>query len=156
MPLDDRMVGARVKTISSGRHHINTPTFPNAVSTSLPFVSMSLNELSMKSLALGRRPLPKVSRKRKRVLLLFSQLARQLLTNRPRCERCQIRHSTDPHHLIPRSVAPSLVLEPSNLVALCRVCHNWVGHNPEKAYQTGWLYRSTDWDKNLRKIRGRD
>ena len=84
-------------------------------------------------------------------MALFKPLALRLLTDHPRCQRCNIRQSQDPHHLIPRSVAPQLVLEPGNLMALCRLCHDWVKSNPREAYRTGFLFRSTEWNAVLKK-----
>lgn len=83
----------------------------------------------------------------------FRKIALRLLSDNPKCGRCGVRRSTDPHHIIPRSVAPNLVLEPANLIALCRTCHNWVKDNPGLAYRAGFLARSTDWDPQTRSIR---
>lgn len=101
----------------------------------------------------ARKPLRKISNARRRIALLFRPIADRLLIDRPRCERCKLRRSTDPHHVIPRSVAPQLVLEPGNLMALCRECHNWVKDNPAEAYRLGFLARSTQWDKQTLTIR---
>lgn len=85
--------------------------------------------------------------------MLFKSLALRLLTEFPRCQRCRLSRSQDPHHVIPQSVAPQLALEYANLMALCRVCHNWVKDNPGEAYRLGFLARSTDWDPVEKRIR---
>lgn len=58
------------------------------------------------------------------------------------CVRCRIRKWTDLHHVEPRSTAPDLILDVSQIFPFCRVCHNWVGDNPEEAEEEGWHKKS--------------
>lgn len=41
------------------------------------------------------------------------------------------------HHIAPRSVAPHLVEDPANLVALCHTHHAWVTDHPKDAHALG-------------------
>ncbi len=43
--------------------------------------------------------------------------------DRWRCQSCGLPGSGDVHHRVPLSQDPSLGLDPSNLVTLCRRCH---------------------------------
>ena len=44
------------------------------------------------------------------------------------CAVCSRKRTLEVHHIIPFHVAPDLELNPSNLMALCRRCHLFVGH----------------------------
>lgn len=62
-----------------------------------------------------------------------------------RCERCGERPYEQIHHRKPRGMGgsrndPGINL-PSNLICLCRVCHEWVERNRETSYEHGWLVR---------------
>lgn len=48
----------------------------------------------------------------------------------------------DPHHIVLKSRAPELRLEPSNLVTLCRNHHDWVHDHPIAATAFGLLASS--------------
>lgn len=51
------------------------------------------------------------------------------------CARCALRAS-DWHHRLPRGRGgPDHGV---NMVPLCRKCHSWVEHHPERARQEGW------------------
>lgn len=63
----------------------------------------------------------------------WRRLRALILRDRPLCEdplgEHRRRHripppATDVHHRRPRSEAPELALDPGNLMALCRRCHN--------------------------------
>ena len=41
------------------------------------------------------------------------------------CRNCMLRPAVALHHIEPRSLAPALVDEPSNLISLCAECHEW-------------------------------
>lgn len=43
----------------------------------------------------------------------------------------------DPHEVIPRSAWADGALDPSNVVSLCRLHHDWVGDNPDDAHAIG-------------------
>ncbi|UGT65279.1 HNH endonuclease [Nocardia gipuzkoensis] len=63
-----------------------------------------------------------------------------------RCERCAQPltgiHGGDPHHRKPRGAGgtrdPRINL-PSNIVALCRPCHDWIESQRTAALKDGWL-----------------
>jgi 5-methylcytosine-specific restriction endonuclease McrA len=44
------------------------------------------------------------------------------------CSICSRKRRIEAHHVIPFHLAPDLELEFSNLIALCRRCHLFVGH----------------------------
>lgn len=46
----------------------------------------------------------------------------------PECFVCRKKRTIQVHHLIPFYLAPSLELDPENLVSLCRRCHLVFGH----------------------------
>jgi 5-methylcytosine-specific restriction endonuclease McrA len=43
------------------------------------------------------------------------------------------------HHIVSRARAPELALEPSNLVTLCLLAHDWVHAHPAEATRVGLL-----------------
>lgn len=104
-------------------------------------------------LGFARKRLSKISKRQVAIRNAFRLLAKHVLQQQPHCMRCKLRESTDPHHLVPRSVAPRLILEPLNIIGLCRPCHDWVRDNPKAAYEAGFLKRSTDWDPVNRKFK---
>ena len=64
----------------------------------------------------------------------------ELLTARPSCEArvedvCTYR-SVDVHELLARSQGGS-ILDRENCIAVCRMCHSWIGENPKKATERG-------------------
>ena len=76
------------------------------------------------------------------------KIVRELLEKRPFCEACPIfakhdgkityvrRGSVDIHEIIRRSQGGS-ILETSNLMAVCRECHNRIGSQPALAFELG-------------------
>ena len=44
---------------------------------------------------------------------------------------------TDHHHVGPRSTHPHLRTDPTNIVLVCRPCHDWIGDNPTAAAELG-------------------
>ena len=57
------------------------------------------------------------------------------------CERCRAARAVDVHHRRARGMGGSTVgwiNSPSNLVDLCRKCHEWVEANFTAALATGW------------------
>jgi 5-methylcytosine-specific restriction endonuclease McrA len=76
------------------------------------------------------------------------KLVQRVLEERPACEACPIfaRHdgaisyhqnrSVDLHELIRRSQGGS-ILDESNIIAVCRPCHNRIGLNPQLAFDLG-------------------
>jgi len=68
-------------------------------------------------------------------------LVKKLLDERPYCQRCLSDRSQDVHELKSRARGGSITDE-SNLVCLCRKCHNWITTNPKLAQEQGWLKNS--------------
>ena len=76
------------------------------------------------------------------------KIVRELLEERPFCEACPIfakhdgkityvrRGSVDIHEIIRRNQGGS-ILETSNLMAVCRECHNRIGSQPALAFELG-------------------
>jgi 5-methylcytosine-specific restriction endonuclease McrA len=96
-----------------------------------------------------RTPLERRTRLRprsaKRAALYREQrvpLVRELLAARPVCERCHAAASVDVHEIQTRARGGSL-LDPENLAALCRPCHDWIGREPRAATDEGWLRPSS-------------
>lgn len=46
----------------------------------------------------------------------------------PRCAACGSTRRVEVHHVVPAHVDPSRVLDPENLISLCRLCHFVFGH----------------------------
>lgn len=80
-------------------------------------------------------------------------LVKKILADRPHCEagericpqderhQCQL-YSCDVHEIVRRSQGGSLEDE-GNLLAVCRLCHDWIGAHPKKATEMGLSARST-------------
>lgn len=60
----------------------------------------------------------------------WQRVSRMVRELRPLCEVCQargiVRAASEVHHKQPISIAPSLRLEMSNLMSVCRECHEWL------------------------------
>lgn len=87
------------------------------------------------------------SAKRRKVDVDRRTFVREVLAARPWCEACtvvpgrigmivRVRPSHDVHELKRRSQGGS-VLDASNVLAVCRVCHDWIGENPGEAFTRG-------------------
>lgn len=50
------------------------------------------------------------------------------LRTHPGCEVCGKKDEVEVHHVVPFATKPSLELEPTNLITLCRPCHFAFGH----------------------------
>ena len=72
-------------------------------------------------------------------------LVAQMLDEKPVCERCDAARSTDIHEVLSRARGGS-ILDPSNLVALCRQCHSFITQNPLVAHAEGWSKHSWEND----------
>lgn len=77
-------------------------------------------------------------------------LVKELLEERPVCERCERRPSVDVHERLTRGrsggVRGTAWLDKDNLVALCRICHNEVTADPDGALEEGWVEKDTGLD----------
>ena len=69
------------------------------------------------------------------------KLVARLLDEHPICQRCCARPSTDCHELKSRARGGS-ILDPANIVTLCRTCHDRVTQNPREAEAEGWSVHS--------------
>ena len=95
------------------------------------------------------------SEKRQKLYVERRALVEELLSNRPRCEACGPRkgeeiylldcvgylvykenRAVDVHELKRRSQGGS-ILDPKNLITVCRDCHRWINDNPEWATHLG-------------------
>lgn len=86
------------------------------------------------------------SKKREAIYRQRRSLVERLLDERRICERCGTNPSTDVHEIKTRARGGSILSE-SNCACVCRACHNWIGLNPAKATEEGWLRHS--WDEDL-------
>ncbi len=53
------------------------------------------------------------------------------ITKHPECEACCGAENLNVHHVVPFHDDPSLELDESNLITLCRDCHFRLGHDPD-------------------------
>ena len=79
--------------------------------------------------------------KRRRVLVA------ELLEEYPICMRCGSHRSEDIHEIVSRARGGS-ILDPENLVALCRSCHSFITQNPATAHAEGWSKHS--WERDVK------
>ncbi len=79
-----------------------------------------------------RSRLRRVSAKRQQINLKLVELRLHVLErDQYRCQWCRTKGVVlDMHHIEKRSQRPDLVLEPTNVVTLCRTCHNWTDADP--------------------------
>lgn len=68
-------------------------------------------------------------------------LVQEMLDNILLCERCGLRSPDDVHEIKSRARGGSIT-DPANLVAVCRLCHNWITTHPREAKEQGWLKSS--------------
>lgn len=85
------------------------------------------------------------SRKMTKIYVERRKLVGALLEERPLCQKCQVTPSTEVHELLSRARGGS-ILDVTNCVALCFLCHHWITTHPKEATESGWLKNS--WDKN--------
>jgi len=80
------------------------------------------------------------SKKMSKVYVERRKLVEKLLKEHPQCEAqvpdvCTGK-SVDLHELLARSQGGS-ILDPSNIICVCRACHNFVGTEVQKATEMG-------------------
>jgi hypothetical protein len=88
-----------------------------------------------------RTPLKPYSKKRKATQTARRELVKRILAERPYCQagprirdpkhRCQ-SYSTDCHEPLTRARGGD-ILDPNNILAVCRACHDWIHRNPAEA-----------------------
>jgi len=88
------------------------------------------------------------SKKKEKEYVIRREIVSRLLAERPYCEACPKfakhdgkgsyvrRGSVDIHELVRRSQGGSIIDE-SNLLAVCRECHNRIGREPQLAFDLG-------------------
>lgn len=88
-----------------------------------------------------RSPLRPRSKKTAAKYVQRRRLVVQMLDEFPWCARCYWSRAVDLHELKNRSQGGDL-LDPDQIVTLCRQCHQWVTENPKAAHDTGWTFWS--------------
>lgn len=75
---------------------------------------------------------PRMSDKRKALALKLTELRLFVLERDGyRCRYCPANNRIlDPHHIEKRSQRPDLILDPLNVITLCRPCHDWTDADP--------------------------
>lgn len=88
------------------------------------------------------------SEKQQALYKLRRPFVAKVLGERPWCEACSVfaahdgkrtymrRPSTDVHELIRRSQGGD-ILDETNVLAVCRPCHNRIGNHPQLAFDLG-------------------
>jgi hypothetical protein len=85
-----------------------------------------------------RKPIKRVSDKRKREYPLYMAAREKFLKERPVCEVCKAGQATQVHHKKHRG---KYYLDVSTWCSCCDICHRQIHHNPEWAYSCGYLER---------------
>jgi 5-methylcytosine-specific restriction protein A len=83
------------------------------------------------------------------------------LAKHPTCAACGSKRDLNVHHIKPYHLAPSLELDPENLITLCRTHHisighldTWAGFNPvARAFAEIWLLMTNAQRMLMRKAR---
>jgi 5-methylcytosine-specific restriction endonuclease McrA len=97
------------------------------------------------------------SKKKEEEYRLRRPLVKRLLEENPWCQACPVfarhddkvtyirRQSVDIHEIVRRSQGGS-ILDESNLMAVCRPCHQRIGNYPQLAFDLGLAKHA--WDKD--------
>lgn len=96
---------------------------------------------------LKRTPLAPRSEKTKRIYREERiPFVKEILSARPLCEICRKRDSVDVHEKLTRGRSGGVKshewLDPENVMAVCRTCHDWIDANKEEAEELGYLIKS--------------
>ena len=100
----------------------------------------------------GRRPIPARSAKREAIRDERREFVERILRERPTCQGCEVwaehdgvratpRRSVDVHEVKTRARGGSM-LDESNVLALCRICHDRIGREPAVALRLRLLKSS--------------
>lgn len=89
--------------------------------------------------------LNRYSAKRNAIRPERARLRQAILGQRPWCECCGASPSQDAHEIVTRARGGS-ILDPNNILALCRPCHEWIGNHPKDAQECGLIAPS--WASN--------
>ena len=85
----------------------------------------------------ARTPLPPVSKKRATEQRQRTRMLRETFGPDPVCARCG-KPADDAHELLSRARGGSII-DPANIVPLCRADHRWITEHPAQAQAEGWL-----------------
>lgn len=85
-------------------------------------------------------PLKAQSVKRQREQRLRAKMLRETFGPNPSCARCG-GPADDAHELLSRARGGSIV-DPRNIVPVCRACHSWITTSPVEAEAEGWALHS--------------
>jgi 5-methylcytosine-specific restriction endonuclease McrA len=96
------------------------------------------NGIARSPLSRSRKPIKRMSAKREAESKDERALYASVVAEAGRCERCEFLPAIEAHHLMRRSSGKER-LERTNLVGLCRPCHQHIHDNPKYAYEAGWL-----------------
>ena len=88
-----------------------------------------------------RSPIKARSKKTAAKYVLRRKLVAEMLERYPWCARCFWNRSVDLHELKNRSQGGD-VLDPEQIVCLCRCCHQFVTENPAAAHAEGFTFWS--------------
>jgi len=83
-----------------------------------------------------RKPIKKVSSKRKTEIGIYTKVRAEYLNKHKLCERCG-NSATEIHHKNGRE--NDKLNDNINFMATCRSCHTWIHLNPEEARQNNFL-----------------
>lgn len=94
-------------------------------------------------------PLAKRSEKRKREDVEYRKFKAERMARKQLCEACFYgvpisdctRYPTDLHHIVPLSAWPAGRMVASNMLCVCRPCHDWIHNNIKRATELGLLKR---------------
>tara|TARA_R100000808_G_scaffold2522_1_gene9916 strand:+ start:4729 stop:5070 length:342 start_codon:yes stop_codon:yes gene_type:complete len=92
-----------------------------------------------------RKPVNKVSAKRRAELKIYRKLRKQFLDENPKCAVYPNKKATDIHHV--RGRAGRLYLCTRYWLAVCRQAHIRIGEEPEWARANGFLAQRGEWGK---------
>lgn len=85
----------------------------------------------------NRKPIPRVSSRRRSENRIYSAKRKEFLAARPTCEVCDLAPSRDVHHKAGR-LGGNLNNE-ATWLAVCRGCHDWIHVHPSQARAQGLL-----------------
>jgi len=85
-----------------------------------------------------RKRIPQVSEKRKHELAKYSKIREAYLNNNPICERCNVKHSDQIHHM--RGRIGTALTDVNYFLAVCDSCHKYIEANPKESIKKGWSF----------------
>jgi len=92
-----------------------------------------------------RKPIPRMSAKRREEMKVYSRLRKEFLSDNPKCAVYPSRKATDVHHT--RGRAGRLYLCVDYWLPVSREAHHKINENPQWARDNGFLCAKGDWGK---------